>query len=90
MSREERRIELTERVDHYRFQISALHELADQINGLTARCQGYKPIWNKIAHRLREDAKVIEKDLARAEERLHAVMVAAEAADRYQADRPKL
>jgi len=89
MSREERRIELTKRVDHHRFQMKALHALADQIGGLTAQCHGYKPIWDKVAERLREDARVIESDLARAQERLQVITLAESAAE-AAADREAL
>jgi hypothetical protein len=87
-NREQRRQELMERVEHYRFLMSAHQELADEIDNLTARCTGYKVVWDKVSLRLRADAAAIEKDLRKAQERLAVVTTATEAAENFRSLRP--
>lgn len=82
-TREERQAQLQERISECRFQINAHIELAKLIEESSASCQGYQVIWTAVAQRLRSDAKVIERERRRAEERLADITLAAEAAQRY-------
>jgi hypothetical protein len=82
-TRDERLVELQSRVERIRFRMRSLNELADEIDGLQPRCQGYEPIWHRIAERIRLDAGSLEHDLARAQERLSTLSAAADAAVRH-------
>jgi len=82
-SREERQAELQQRVSDCRFRINAHVELAKLIEDATATCAGYQVIWTAIAQRLRQDAKIIDKDMKRAQERLADITLAVEAAGRF-------
>ena len=82
-TREERQAQLQERIDDCRFRINAHVELANLIEASSATCAGYQSIWTAVAQRLRADARVIEKDMKRAQERLADITLAVEAAGRY-------
>jgi hypothetical protein len=82
-TREERQAELQQRVSDCRFRINAHVELAKLIEDATATCAGYQVIWTAIAQRLRQDAKIIDKDMKRAQERLADITLAVEAAGRF-------
>jgi hypothetical protein len=85
-SRDERLVELQSRTERIRFRMRAFNELADEIDKLQPRCQGYEPIWHRFADRIRTDAVSLEHDLARAQERLSTLSAAAEAAARHGTD----
>jgi uncharacterized NAD(P)/FAD-binding protein YdhS len=87
-NREQRRQELMERVEHFRFLMQAHLELADEIEKLTARCQGYQTVWVKVSDRLRDDAAQIKKELSNAQERLAVITTATEAAENFRSLRP--
>jgi putative protein kinase ArgK-like GTPase of G3E family len=82
-TREERQAQLQERIGECRFQINAHVELAKLIETSSATCQGYQVVWQKVAQRLRDDARVIDKDMKRAQERLADITLAVEAAERF-------
>jgi hypothetical protein len=82
-TREERQAELQERIADCRFRINAHVELAKLIEVSSATCAGYQVIWTAVAQRLRADARVIDKDMKRAQERLADITLAVEAAGRY-------
>lgn len=82
-TREARQEQLQERIAECRFQINAHVELAKLIESSSATCQGYQVVWGKVAQRLRDDARLIDKDKRRAEERLADITLAVEAAARY-------
>ena len=82
-TREEKQAELQERIAQCRFKINAHVELARLIDSSSATCQGYQAIWSAVSDRLREDARIIEKERRRAEERLADITLASEAAARY-------
>jgi hypothetical protein len=87
-TREERQAQLQERIGECRFQINANKELADLIDSASATCAGYQAIWHKVAERLRADARIVEKDMKRAQERLADITLAVEAAGRFVQNMP--
>jgi hypothetical protein len=88
-TREERQAELQERIADCRFRINAHTELAKLIEDSSATCAGYQVIWTAVAARLRADARVVEKEKKRAEERLADITLAVEAAGRYVLNMPR-
>lgn len=87
-TREERQAELQERIADCRFRINAHVELAKLIDESSATCAGYQIIWKAVADRLRADARVIDKDMKRAQERLADITLAVEAAGRFVRNMP--
>jgi putative protein kinase ArgK-like GTPase of G3E family len=82
-TREERQAELQERIADCRFRINAHVELAKLIETSSATCAGYQVIWTAVADRLRADARIVEKEMKRAQERLADITLAVEAAERF-------
>lgn len=87
-TREERQAQLQQRISDCRFQINANVELAAVIDTASATCAGYQAIWHKVAERLRADARIVEKDMKRAQERLADITLAVEAAERFVQNMP--
>jgi hypothetical protein len=89
-TREERQADLQERISDCRFRINAHVELAKLIEDSSATCAGYQVIWTAVAARLRQDARIIDKDMRRAEERLADITLASEAAGRFVRNMPNV
>jgi hypothetical protein len=90
ISRAERRDILLERIAQTKSLITAHEELAELIVNSEARSVAHKHVWDKVAHRLRMDAKELQLDLEHNEQRLADITVAQQAFDSHtpHVDRP--
>jgi hypothetical protein len=90
ISRQERKEILLERIAQTKSLIAAHTELAELIDNAEARSVAHQQVWHKVARRLRLDARELQLELDRSEERLADITTAQQAYDSHvpHVDRP--
>jgi len=82
-TREDKRVELRERMDRARLLVDAYTALANEIDVLSASSASFVPIWNEVSHRLRKDATMAQREHDKAQERLMTLNNADVSAERW-------